>query len=67
MRLFTIYGGYGSKKEVPLGYSALAGSVAGIGYWGVPYPADSIKSRIQTDPRMAGKGFFEIGASSDCV
>lgn len=61
MRFFKIQGGYESKQDVPLGFSALSGSFAGVGYWGVPYPADSIKSRIQTDPRMAGKGFFEIG------
>ena len=62
MRGFQYLLGHESKRDVPLGYSALAGSIAGIGYWGVPYPADTIKSRIQTDPRMEGKGFIEIGA-----
>jgi hypothetical protein len=64
MRFFKWQGGYESKQDVPLPLSALSGSIAGISYWSVPYPADSIKSRIQTDPRMAGKGFFEIGAST---
>ncbi len=55
-------GGYASKQDVPLYFNALAGSAAGIAYWGIPYPADSIKSRIQTDPTMAQRGFFDVGA-----
>ena len=31
------------------------------GYWVVPYPADTIKSRIQTDPNMTGKSFVQVG------
>ena len=65
MRMFKIQGGYATKQDVPLGFSALSGSIAGIGYWGVPYPADSIKSRIQTDPRVAGRGFFSIGKTGE--
>ena len=26
----------------------MAGSLAGMAYWGVPYPADVVKSKIQT-------------------
>lgn len=52
--------GVEKQSELSLFYSALSGSCAGIGYWMVPYPADTIKSRIQTDPNMTGKSFMQV-------
>lgn len=52
--------GYERKSEVPLAWSALAGSVAGVCYWGVPFPADTVKSKLQTDPRFLGKSFVDV-------
>ena len=54
--------GYERKGEVPLGWSAFAGSWAGVAYWAVPYPADTLKSRIQTDERFRGVSLARAGA-----
>ena len=43
------------REDVPLMYSAMSGSVAGVMYWLIPYPADTVKSKIQTDSRFADK------------
>merc|ERR1719215_2217634 len=51
--------GYDKKKDVPLYWSALAGSAAGVAYWGVPFPADTLKSKMQTDARFSGLGYGE--------
>lgn len=48
------------KADVPLAFSALAGSVAGVAYWAVPFPADTVKSKLQTDPRFEGRPFVEV-------
>lgn len=40
------------KADVPLAWTAAAGSVAGVSYWVVPYPADTAKSKQQSDPRF---------------
>lgn len=47
--------GYEKKSDLPLVFSALSGSVAGMAYWCVPFPADTAKSYLQTDPKFAGK------------
>ncbi len=44
-------------KDVPLGYTAFSGACAGVMYWAVPYPADTVKSRIQTDARFSELSF----------
>jgi len=46
------------RKDLPLIWNALAGSCAGIAYWLVPFPADTVKSRLQTDPRYEGLSFI---------
>ena len=51
---------YNAKDDLPLQYHALAGAGAGAAYWGVPYPADTIKSRIQTDPRFASSSIAQV-------
>lgn len=60
MRLIQVAKGYERKSEVPLACSALAGSAAGVAYWAVPFPADTVKSKLQTDPRFAGRPFAEV-------
>lgn len=52
--------GYHRKSDVPVGWSALAGSAAGVCYWAVPFPADTVKSKQQTDPRFLGRPFVEV-------
>jgi len=52
--------GYGKKSDVPLAYTALAGSAAGVCYWTIPFPADTVKSKLQTDPRFAGRAFDDV-------
>ena len=34
-------------------------ALAGVGYWTAFYPADTVKSMIQTNPEYFGKGFTE--------
>jgi len=48
------------KKDVPLYWSAFSGSFAGVAYWAVPYPADTVKSKLQSDQRFFGKSFLEV-------
>lgn len=48
------------KKDVPLYWSALAGSGAGVAYWAVPFPADTVKSKIQTDSRFSQASFATV-------
>mmetsp|Transcript_21274 Transcript_21274/g.37530 ORF Transcript_21274/g.37530 Transcript_21274/m.37530 type:complete len:267 (-) Transcript_21274:335-1135(-) len=49
------------QKDLPLYYIALSGACAGVAYWAVPYPADTIKSMIQTNPAFSGMSFAEAG------
>merc|ERR1719419_704970 len=60
MRGIQVMYGHERKSDIPLLYSALAGSVAGVAYWAVPFPADTIKSKLQTDPRVAGMSFAGV-------
>mmetsp|Transcript_4352 Transcript_4352/g.6467 ORF Transcript_4352/g.6467 Transcript_4352/m.6467 type:complete len:307 (+) Transcript_4352:306-1226(+) len=48
---------YDNMNDVPLAWTAFAGACAGVAYWGVPYPADTVKSKIQTDPKFSGLSF----------
>jgi ornithine carrier protein len=41
-------------SDVPLYFAALSGACAGVMYWAVPFPADTVKSKIQTDAAYAG-------------
>lgn len=59
-RAIQVANGYERKTDVPLGFSALAGSFAGVAYWFVPFPADTVKSKLQTDPRFAGRPFLDV-------
>jgi len=48
------------REDVPLKWSALGGALAGVLYWLVPYPADTVKSKIQTDPAYRGMGVVQV-------
>eukprot|EP00418_Pyrodinium_bahamense_P010877 CAMPEP_0179110822 /NCGR_PEP_ID=MMETSP0796-20121207/51738_1 /TAXON_ID=73915 /ORGANISM="Pyrodinium bahamense, Strain pbaha01" /LENGTH=311 /DNA_ID=CAMNT_0020808965 /DNA_START=23 /DNA_END=959 /DNA_ORIENTATION=- len=54
MRRIQVALGLERKADVPLAYSAIAGSAAGMAYWAVPFPADTVKSKMQADPRLVG-------------
>lgn len=57
-RNIQIRGGYEYMEQVPLGWTALAGACAGVMYWAVPYPADTVKSRIQSSERFSRMSFM---------
>ena len=38
VRLAQVNLGYDDKEKLPLGYHAGAGAIAGVAYWGVPFP-----------------------------
>lgn len=41
-----------NMKDLPLRYTMFAGGIAGILYWLIPYPIDTVKSSIQTVNRF---------------
>eukprot|EP00539_Tryblionella_compressa_P001329 CAMPEP_0178744988 /NCGR_PEP_ID=MMETSP0744-20121128/7062_1 /TAXON_ID=913974 /ORGANISM="Nitzschia punctata, Strain CCMP561" /LENGTH=304 /DNA_ID=CAMNT_0020398155 /DNA_START=188 /DNA_END=1102 /DNA_ORIENTATION=- len=49
----------GTKADLGPSAHMLGGAAAGVGYWTAFYPADTVKSKIQTNPDHAGKGFIE--------
>jgi hypothetical protein len=53
----------GEKGDPPLSWTMLAGSCAGVAYWSANFPADTVKSRVQTDPTLAGRGTLEVARS----
>uniref|UniRef100_A0A7S3LS03 Mitochondrial carrier protein n=1 Tax=Aplanochytrium stocchinoi TaxID=215587 RepID=A0A7S3LS03_9STRA len=59
-RVIQRFGGYERLDDVPLGWTMAAGACAGVAYWGVPYPADTVKSKIQTVPRFSSMSFVEV-------
>eukprot|EP00438_Fugacium_kawagutii_P034853 Skav225549 [mRNA] locus=scaffold81:233965:257891:+ [translate_table: standard] len=60
MRLVQSARGDARKKDVPLYWSALSGSAAGVAYWALPFPADTVKSKIQTDVRFHSSSFSSV-------
>ena len=50
---------YEKLSDMPLYWTALSGAAAGVAYWAVPFPADTVKSRIQTNPRFASMSFAQ--------
>ena len=42
------------REHVPLYCKAVGGGLAGMAYWAVPYPFDTLKSIQQTDSRYSG-------------
>jgi hypothetical protein len=51
----------GTRAELPPAVSAVAGAASGVAYWTAFYPADTIKSQIQTDPALARQGIAATG------
>lgn len=49
----------GSKADLGPCAHLLGGALSGVGYWTAFYPADTVKSLIQTNPDHVGKGFLE--------
>ena len=47
------------KTNIVRAISLLSTALAGVGYWTAFYPADTVKSMIQTNPDHMGKGFGE--------
>ena len=60
VRLAQVNLGYDDKEKLPLGYHAGAGAIAGVAYWGVPFPMDTVKSKIQTEARFANTSLVEV-------
>ena len=50
----------GTKSDLGPSAHLLGGASAGVAYWTAFYPADTVKSYIQTSPNHGGKGFIEI-------
>eukprot|EP00298_Acanthocystis_sp_HF-20_P000298 c10360_g1_i1.p1 GENE.c10360_g1_i1~~c10360_g1_i1.p1 ORF type:complete len:297 (+),score=134.05 c10360_g1_i1:37-927(+) len=51
----------GKKKEdLPLWANMIAGAGAGVSYWSAFFPADAVKSQIQTDPAFAKSSFVDV-------
>jgi len=46
-----LFSGTDSVKDATPVQQLIAGGCAGMAYWGIPYPIDTIKSKIQTMPR----------------
>jgi hypothetical protein len=49
----------GTKKDVGTGAHLLGGAMAGMSYWTAFYPADTVKSALQTNPDFAKKSFVQ--------
>jgi len=49
----------GTKDDLGPSAHLLGGASAGVAYWTAFYPADTVKSRIQTHPDHATHGFWE--------
>lgn len=49
----------GSKKDLGPSTHLLGGAAAGVSYWTAFYPADTIKSHIQTNPKHVNSSFFQ--------
>lgn len=49
----------GTKKDIgPLVHLG-GGAAAGVAYWTAFYPADTVKSQIQTNPKFSNRSFFK--------
>eukprot|EP00053_Salpingoeca_punica_P011955 m.106680 g.106680 ORF g.106680 m.106680 type:complete len:299 (-) comp15819_c1_seq2:1038-1934(-) len=50
----------GTRADLKPHQQMLAGGLSGMAYWTAFYPADTVKSQMQTNPQMAGKSFLTI-------
>ena len=51
----------GTKEELSPLVNILAGAASGVAYWTAFYPADTIKSQIQTNPEFKHEGIATTG------
>lgn len=56
---FTSVNTDGVRSELPVVYKLMAGSLAGIGFWSVALPFDTLKSRFQTDTQKQYSGVVD--------
>ncbi len=49
-----------SRHDLPIPAHMVAGAAAGISYWTAFFPADVIKSKIQTDPSLQKESFIKV-------
>eukprot|EP00045_Choanoeca_perplexa_P016574 m.224715 g.224715 ORF g.224715 m.224715 type:complete len:304 (-) comp17298_c0_seq1:1640-2551(-) len=57
-RAMTPEGGH--RDDVPGAKIALAGGVSGMAYWTAGFPADTVKSKMQTDINLRGSSFLQV-------
>lgn len=50
----------GSKDDLKVHQLMFAGGVSGMAYWTAFFPADTVKSVLQTDPARARLGFWRV-------
>ena len=50
----------GSKADLGIGVHMTGGAMAGVAYWTAFYPADTVKSQIQTNPKFASSNFSQV-------
>lgn len=49
-----------TKDDLKAWQTMLAGSCSGFSYWTIFFPADNVKSRLQTDLSAKGKKFLDV-------
>jgi len=49
-----------SRHDLPIPVHMLAGGTAGVAYWTAFFPADVVKSKIQTDPTLQKESFVKV-------
>eukprot|EP00730_Choanoeca_flexa_P018774 TRINITY_DN9148_c1_g2_i1.p1 TRINITY_DN9148_c1_g2~~TRINITY_DN9148_c1_g2_i1.p1 ORF type:complete len:268 (+),score=38.45 TRINITY_DN9148_c1_g2_i1:202-1005(+) len=49
-----------TKDDVAPWKFALAGGLSGMAYWTAGFPADTVKSQMQTNPKLQGVGFLTV-------
>jgi hypothetical protein len=47
----------GTADDIPGWKNAVAGGFSGMAYWTAFYPADTVKSQQQTNPKLNGQNF----------
>jgi len=46
------------NRLTPIMHRTTTGALAGVSYWTAFYPADTVKSYMQTNPQLLRKGFL---------
>lgn len=62
-RFIQPYFEYEYIDDIPLYFTAVAGSFAGVAYWFIPYPFDTLKSTLQTTNRFKNVSLFSTLSS----